>query len=205
VTTLRARLASNLGLKLAGVAMYAAGSTGYVLVQQAGAGRARVVPWTPIDLLVPVMPLLAVVYVAQLAVLGVPTWLIADRRLLWLHLGGYAVIMAFSLTIFALLPTCVARPGGGVGLIAWVRSADGAGNALPSLHAACAVFAAFSLRRALAPPAWIMALAWSWVALVMVACVSLRQHTGYDLAAGAALAWIADRGVGRALHARVPS
>jgi membrane-associated phospholipid phosphatase len=195
MTTLASRLRAEPRWKLAGVALYVGAFTAYALIQHWRSGSATLMPWTPVDLQIPVLPWLLAPYLLQLAVLGVPTLLMDDRRLLRAHLAGYLVINLVALGCFAAMPTMIARAPHGDALLALVRAVDGTGNACPSLHAACVVYAALALPRALPIGALVLAAVWTWVALVLVACISLRQHTGYDLAAGAVLAWAVDRGV----------
>ncbi len=195
MTTVAARLWAAPGWKLAGAGIYAAGFTAYALAQHWRGSSAMTMPWTPIDLLIPVLPWLLVPYLLQLAVLGIPTLLMTDRRQLRIHLGGYLVINLVAVGCFFAMPTMVERATHGNALLSLVRAIDGAGNACPSLHAACAVYAGLALPRVLAVGALLHAAVWVWVVLVLVSCVSLRQHTGYDVIAGSALAWVVDRGV----------
>jgi membrane-associated phospholipid phosphatase len=194
ISELTARFPVHLRLKLWGVGLYIIAGAGYLMTRQRGADHGRTMPWTPFDLWVPEIPALVWVYLAQLAVLGIPTWLMIDRSLLRAHLLGYVVINVIAITTFVVVPTRVAPFEGGAGLLMYVRQWDGVGNACPSLHAACVVYAALALPRALPVTTWVMVLTWTWVALVLLACLSLRQHSGYDLAAGALLGVLADCG-----------
>lgn len=195
MTTVAARLCVAPEWKLAGAGIYAAGFTAYALAQHWRGSSSVIMPWTPIDLLIPELPWLLVPYLLQLAVLGIPTLLMTDRRLLRVHLDGYLLINLVAVGCFISVPTMIERTQHANVLMELVRGIDGPGNACPSLHAACAVYAALALPRALPVSALLLTMVWAWVALVLVACVSLRQHTGYDLAAGAVMAWVADRWV----------
>ena len=195
MTTVVARLWAAPGWKLAGAGIYAAGFTAYALAQHWRGSSAMTMPWTPIDLLIPVLPWLLVPYLLQLAVLGIPTLLMTDQRLLRLHLGGYLLINLVAVSCFIVVPTMIERTHHTNALLELVRGIDGPWNACPSLHAACAVYAALALPRALPVGALVLAAVWAWVVLVLVSCISLRQHTGYDLAAGAVMALAVDRWV----------
>lgn len=204
MTTVAARLWAAPGWKLAGAGIYAAGFTAYALAQHWRGSSAMTMPWTPIDLLIPEQPWLLVPYLLQLAVLGIPTLLMTDRRLLRVHLDGYLLINLVAVGCFLSVPTMIERTQHANALMELVRGIDGPGNACPSLHAACAVYAALALPRALPVGALLLTVVWAWVVLVLVSCVSLRQHTGYDLVAGAVMAWMADRWVSWRLRHAAP-
>jgi membrane-associated phospholipid phosphatase len=188
------RIRSHLDLKLAGVGLYAVGGSGYFVTKALASEQVFTMPWSPIDLLIPEIPLLIIVYLAQLVVLGIPTWLMIDRALLRAHLLGYVAINTISFACFVFVPTQVVHSLGNDGMLGWLRAVDGTMNACPSLHASCVVYATLALPRAIPVSTRVRWIAWIWVALVLLSCVSLRQHSSYDLIAGALLGWLADCG-----------
>ena len=95
--------------------------------------------------------------------------------------------------IFLLWPTAV--PPAAVNWsqhpsFAFLKSADAAGNACPSLHVAFAVFSAVWFARLLgamgAGPA-ARALNWLWCLGILYSTIATRQHVALDVLAGAAL------------------
>jgi membrane-associated phospholipid phosphatase len=74
------------------------------------------------------------------------------------------------------------------------------GNALPSLHAAFAVFSAIWLDRLLrrvGAPLWPRIANACWGLGILYSTIATRQHVAVDIAAGSALGWLA-----AILHAR---
>ncbi|MEW6169321.1 MAG: phosphatase PAP2 family protein [Pseudomonadota bacterium] len=75
-----------------------------------------------------------------------------------------------------------------------IIAADDAGNALPSLHAAFALFSAIwmdrLLRRALAP-AWLRIASAVWGLGILYSTLATRQHVAVDAIAGTAPGWLA--------------
>ncbi len=81
--------------------------------------------------------------------------------------------------------------------VAWLKSADAAGNACPSLHVAFSVLTAMWLTRfarELGAPAWLHACNLAWCALIVWSTMALRQHVALDVEAGVVLgggiAWL---------------
>jgi membrane-associated phospholipid phosphatase len=119
--------------------------------------------------------------------------LLTDRSEL---LDYYAAMIALSLagmTVFLLWPTASPRP-----LLDWARypplgpiiAADDAGNALPSLHAAFALFSGIWLERLLrraAAPGWLRIANLAWGLGILYSTLATRQHVAVDILAGAAL------------------
>ncbi|GDY12344.1 hypothetical protein LBMAG53_12220 [Planctomycetota bacterium] len=185
---MHARLIALLPSKLAGVGLLLAGTIAYVAVQLWRGRDAIAVPAAPWDGMVPAWPWLAWPYLAQLAIFGLPTWWIDERQRMARHLAGWVAIVGVSLLVFILVPTAVVRPPADGPAWQFIQGYDTTANAFPSLHAACAVYAVLQARLLRNWPAWATPVAWAWTALVFVACLGLRQHTTWDLAAGAALA-----------------
>jgi membrane-associated phospholipid phosphatase len=181
------RLRAFAGWKAFGAGSYGAGLAAYEAIQVAGRGRSVVVPWSSWDEAVPVLPLLLPVYLLQLALVGLPFLFIDDFWYWRRAVIGLAAVSTIAMLIHMLWPTMVLRPESGSGMLHLLRRFDGSGNALPSLHAACAVYVAVMLHGFSGLRWWALLIAWTWVALVLFACVSLRQHTVLDVLTGALL------------------
>lgn len=123
--------------------------------------------------------------------------LLTDRREL---ADYYRAMIALSLTgmaVFLLWPTASPRPD-----IDWMQhppfgpiiAADDVGNALPSLHAAFAVFTAIWMDRLLrrtGAPLWPRIVSACWGLGILYSTIATRQHVAVDIAAGVALGWLA--------------
>lgn len=119
--------------------------------------------------------------------------LVTERREL-VSLGLAALGLSLvGLGIFYRWPTMVPpvaidwtqHPG-----MAFLKSADAAGNACPSLHVAFAVFTAFWLERQLTQlgAGWVVRVAnWAWCLGILYSTMAVRQHVALDVIAGAAL------------------
>lgn len=128
--------------------------------------------------------------------------LLADRRELADYYRAMVVLSLGGLAVFLLWPTASPRPP-----IDWMQhppfgpiiAADDVGNALPSLHAAFAVFTAIWLDRLLRrvdAPLWPRIANACWGLGILYSTIATRQHVAVDIAAGSALGWLA-----AALHA----
>jgi len=179
-------IAAHAPWKIAGIVAYCASLGLYLLIANVCVDRAIIVPWTRFDHAVPVMPVLLAVYIGQLFVLGIP-FLLIDDFWRWLRaVLGLTAVALISFIIYLVFPTALELPPSvGSGIDA-MRSFDCRGNAMPSLHAACALYGVM-LMHGLTGSKSVMAVAWIWTSLVLLACVSLRQHTILDVVTGAAL------------------
>lgn len=187
--TLIARVQAHWQWKLLGVGIFIGSLPAYLAVQRAGSGRAVTMPWTAADLVIPLLPALLPVYLGQLTLVGLPFLFITDLRVWMRACAGLMAAAAISLSIHFLWPTQVDRPSD-VPDLAALHAVDGVGSACPSLHAVCAIYGALLCHSLPFPAAhrrWLLALIWTWTATVLFACVSLRQHSLTDLAAGAVL------------------
>jgi membrane-associated phospholipid phosphatase len=177
--------------KALGAGCYLLGLGLYAAVQAAGQGRSFVVPWSAWDVDMPVLPWLLPVYVLQLVLVGIPFLFIEDFPQWRRSVIGLASLSAVVMSVQLLWPTTVVRPTSDSAALALLRRFDGSGNAMPSLHAACAVYVAVLMQGLRGVGRWTLIATWAWVLLVMIACVSLRQHTLLDLVTGGFLGGIA--------------
>ncbi|WP_164885079.1 phosphatase PAP2 family protein [Rubrivivax rivuli] len=150
-------------------------------------------PLTALDALLPFQPWGLVAYVSLWLYVGVAPGLLLRLRELIVYGLWAGALCAAGLLIFHFWPTAVPRPDVDVSAypgFAVLQGVDAAGNACPSLHVATAVFTAIWVERLMrivgAPMvlrllnlAWVLAIAWSTVAI--------RQHVVLDAVAGAAL------------------
>ncbi|HET7369626.1 MAG TPA: phosphatase PAP2 family protein, partial [Gammaproteobacteria bacterium] len=130
--------------------------------------------------------------------------------LLWLrdemapYVSAVTLVCLAGCTIFLFWPTAVppfdidwaAHPS-----VAFLKAADAAGNACPSLHVAFAVLTALwlaSLLRRMRAPVLLHVLNAGWCLLIVWSTMALRQHVALDVEAGAVLG-----GAIAAVHLRV--
>lgn len=160
-------------------------------------------PVTWLDRIVSFQPGSLLIYVSLWVYIGLPPALLDTRReLLRYYAGIYALALA-GMAVFFFWPTSSPRPA-----IDWARypvfgpllSVDRSGNALPSLHAAFAVFTAVWFDRLLRHPGdtgIARALNWVWCVGILYSTLATKQHVAVDLYAGSVLGALAAR-----LHAR---
>lgn len=150
-----------------------------------------VMPFTAVDRWVGFHPGALPLYLSLWVYVSLPPALIADRReLVSYGIAAYG-LGAAGLAIFLLWPTAVpptgtAWPGNSV--FSFLKNADAAGNACPSLHVAFAVFTAVEfhrLLRATGAGPFVRALNWLWCGGILYSTIATRQHVFIDLLAGA--------------------
>ncbi|MGK2940508.1 MAG: phosphatase PAP2 family protein, partial [Immundisolibacter sp.] len=123
--------------------------------------------------------------------------LLADRRELADYYRAMVALGLAGMAVFLLWPTASPRPP-----IDWMQhppfgpiiAADDVGNALPSLHAAFAVFTAIWLDRLLrrvGAPLWPRIASACWGLGILYSTIATRQHVAVDIAAGTALGCLA--------------
>ncbi len=150
-----------------------------------------VMPATALDDLVPFVPLATWPYLALYPGGAAVLLLMVDGRQIRRCILGFSLIALVTHLVFFFWPTTVARPPSGDVhfLYAFLRDADKALCACPSLHASQVVFLALwgnrLLRRA-GRGGWRLAL-WAWWLVVLVSTLLTKQHVLADLAAGTAL------------------
>ncbi|TFW17242.1 phosphatase PAP2 family protein [Duganella callida] len=135
------------------------------------------------------------IYLAGLAMMAAPLWLLPCRRLLRRTGMAYALTILVSLACFALCPASSARLRAAIDLehmdpvSGWALRAlhaiDPPTNLFPSLHVSLCALAAFALGEAAPParPAWL-----ACMALVAISTCTLKQHVLADVAGGLVLA-----------------
>jgi membrane-associated phospholipid phosphatase len=148
-------------------------------------------------------------YVSLWFYVGIAPGLMLRLRDLLLHGAWAASLCATGLLVFYLMPTAVpphtlspelaSHPG-----FALLQGVDAAGNALPSLHVATALFSAAwvqRLLRCIGAPAWLDAVNGAWLLLIVYSTMAIKQHVLLDVVAGALLggffAWASLRSLPR--------
>lgn len=187
--------------KVTFIAAYFVGIGCYFMVQHLGIGRETIMPWTALDLAVPAGPELMLIYLANLATVTLPFLAIGERAAWVRAVAGYAATTSACVLVHLLWPTAIDNRAVDLREWSFVQTLGGRGCAFPSLHAATAVYAA-GLWQRLSPKLVLRILAWTWTTLVLVSCVSTRQHGILDLLAGAVVAVVALRLV--PIHPREP-
>ncbi len=166
-------------------------------------------PVTALDELIAFRPGSLLLYVTLWAYLSLPPGLFDTRRDVLSYFAGMAGLALAGMAVFLLWPTASPRPQ-----IDWTQypvfgpllAADRSGNALPSLHAAFAVFTALWLDRLLRHPGergLVRGLNWLWCAGILYSTLATKQHVAVDMYAGVAFGY-----VGAKLHGcylRVPA
>ena len=142
-------------------------------------------------------------YVSLWLYIALVPGLLIDRRELLDYYVAMIVLSLAGMVVFLLWPT--ASPHSNIdwaqhSAVGSVIAADDTGNALPSLHAAFAVFSAIwmdRLLRRIAAPGWLLVASAVWGCAILYSTLATRQHVVVDVIAGSALGWL-----GAALHIR---
>ena len=107
---------------------------------------------------------------------------------------GFILICFAAFSLFALFPVQGPRPTTSAAnfLYRWQTRIDTPLNAMPSLHAALAVYTVLFVRRIGLGSARVMTGLTLWTALILYSLVAIKAHYAVDVLAGAALAVVAD-------------
>lgn len=152
-----------------------------------------VLPRLALDDFIGIQPIALPVYLSLWIYLSLAPGLMRTVRELAWYLGAVVVLGGSGLLIFRLWPTAIVAPLDDWAQypgFAFLKAADAAGNACPSLHAAFAVFTALWLRRHLrdlGAPRLPHLLNGTWCALILWSTVATGQHVSLDVLAGTAL------------------
>ena len=127
-------------------------------------------------------------YFSMFVLMGLPWVLLPEWRQVRRFAAALLAVAASGWVTFIVYPTACARTGaaGQPDYYQLLLELDRANNSLPCLHSAMAVLAAWVLTRG-APVfrGWAArAVLATWVAVISVSIVALRQHTDVDLLAG---------------------
>jgi hypothetical protein len=167
--------------------------TGYLYLLKNPHFPVRTIPSTALDELIAFQPAALPIYLSLWFYVSLPPALMVTRRDIvdyGLRIGalccaGFAVFFFWPNAIEPAAIDWERHPS-----VAFLKKVDAAGNALPSLHVATAVFSGLWLHWRLARlrlhPALLFANA-SWCAAIALSTLAVRQHVVLDVVAGAAL------------------
>jgi membrane-associated phospholipid phosphatase len=119
--------------------------------------------------------------------------LLDDARALRSYVVASVALASSGLVIFWFWPTMVpamASENAVQSAVGWLKRADAAGNACPSLHVAFALFSGGwidRVARELRVAWWLRAFNALWCAGIIYSTIALRQHVFLDVLAGALL------------------
>ena len=149
------------------------------------------IPLTAIDRLVGFRPEALPLYLSLWVYVSLAPALLKTRRELMSYALAAVVLSVIGLGIFLIWPTAVPRfeiDWSRHAFFSFLKSADAAGNACPSLHAAFAVFTAVWLEhllREMSAGRLVRALNWLWCLGILYSTVAVRQHVALDTLSGA--------------------
>ena len=154
-------------------------------------------PLTVVDRLIGFRPQALPLYLSLWFYVSLAPALLVDRRELVSYGLAAVGLSIIGLSLFLFWPTAV--PASDVDwsrhpAFAFLKSADAAGNACPSLHVAFAVFTAVWFARLLpqlGAGRGLRALNWLWCLGILYSTIATRQHVFLDVLAGAALGAVA--------------
>ncbi|HZE10214.1 MAG TPA: phosphatase PAP2 family protein [Burkholderiales bacterium] len=181
----------------------------YFWIMRHPLSAATVIPVTWIDDLVPFSPQSFFLYASLWVYVALGSLFTKDGRELAAWAAACFSMIIVGLGIFMALPTKVpdfAVDWSQYPSLAFLKGVDASGNALPSLHAAFAVFTAVVLHgqlTAVRAPRAALACSVLWCLGIVYSAMATRQHLALDIIAGAVLAGavsIAYLAVGRAFN-----
>lgn len=152
-----------------------------------------VMPRTRVDDWIGFEPWALVPYVSLWFYIGIAPSLLYVRSEMAPYLVSAITVGVIGCGIFYFWPTVI--PASSINwspwpVLAFLKSADAAGNACPSLHVAFAVLTAIWLAwllRRVGAPRWPHLINVAWCLLIAWSTVATRQHVMLDVEAGAAL------------------
>lgn len=181
-------------VKLTGTALgMAAFFASYFWLLQHPSHAVTLMPLTAVDRAIGIQPAALPLYLSLWLYVALAPALVANRRELSAIGLAWVALSVVGLGIFLLWPTAV--PALNVDWsrypsLGFLKAADAAGNACPSLHVAFAVFSAASIARSLrqlAAGRWPRAANWLWCLGITYSTIATGQHVFVDVLAGVAL------------------
>lgn len=150
-------------------------------------------PLTAVDRWIGFQPAFLPVYLSLWFYVSLAPALVVDSRELLSYGLAAMALSVIGLGIFLLWPTAV--PASDVNwaqhpAFGFLKAADAAGNACPSLHVAFAVFTAVwfgRLLRQIGAGRALRSLNWLWCLGILYSTIAIRQHVALDVLAGAVL------------------
>lgn len=188
------RLTSHIVLKSIGIPIFMAlFFVGYFQLANHPLFPVTSIPLTGLDRLIGFQPWALGLYISLWIYVSIPPGLMVDRRELLLYGLAASGLSLAGMVVFFFWPTATPQP-----VIDWVRyptydflkNADQARNALPSLHVAFSVFSGFwidrLLRRMNARPV-VRVFNLLWGLGIIYSTLATKQHVALDALAGAVL------------------
>jgi membrane-associated phospholipid phosphatase len=168
----------------------------YFWIMRHPLSAATVIPVTWIDDLVPFSPRSFFLYASLWLYVGLGSLFTKDRRELAAWAAACFSMIVVGLGVFMALPTRVpdfAVDWSQYPSLEFLKGVDASGNALPSLHAAFAVFTGVVLHgqlTAVRAPRAVLACNVLWCLGIVYSAMATRQHLALDIIAGAVLAGV---------------
>lgn len=165
----------------------------YFWVLEHARGPATIMPRSSLDVLIPFQPKFLPAYLSLWFYVSFAPALLLDRREMRSYAWATFSLSALGMMFFLLWPTAAPQPEvdwSHYPSFAFLRAADAAGNACPSLHVAFAVFTAIWFERLFRQmQVWRVfhLLNWAWCACILYSTIAIRQHVLLDVIAGAIL------------------
>ena len=191
---LSTRLRAHLKLKLfLAVALNLWVFVPYHFLQHHHFFQPTMIPESFFDRLIPFSHQAVWIYLSIYLLMPIGPFLMKNQKDIARYALGIVTMGVLADVIFFLWPTWCPRPdtAGTNPLYQWLVQIDNPFHAIPSLHAAFAVYSALCAQRVIAQMQW-SALArsaiWLWTSLILFATVATRQHTLADLLGGSLLA-----------------
>ncbi|HET6655847.1 MAG TPA: phosphatase PAP2 family protein [Gammaproteobacteria bacterium] len=189
-----ARIRSHWSVKAFGTVAYmAAFMTAYFALLRHPQFPVTVVPLQPLDRLVAFEPWALLPYASLWLYIALVPALLDLRREMAPYLSAVTLLCLLGCAAFLFWPTAVPRfaiDWSAYPPVAFLKAADDAGNACPSLHVAFAVLTALWLGwllRRIGAPAVLHVLNIAWCLLIAWSALATRQHVAMDLEVGALL------------------
>lgn len=169
----------------------------YFWVMRSTGGQATVVPAMAVDSWFRIQELALLPYASLWLYVSLAPAFAANMASLRMYIAGALTMSVVGLVTYWFFPTTT--PPFGVDwteypALAFLKAADAAGNAFPSLHVAFAAYTATVIARELRDlhaPAWARVGNWAWCAAIVYSTLATRQHVVIDVAGGLVLAWFA--------------
>lgn len=170
---------------------------GYFLIANHPAFPVTLIPTTSLDRVIGFQPWALGLYASLWVYVSLPPGLIIERRELMIYGVAALCLSLAGMTVFFFWPTATPQPA-----IDWARypsyaflkNADQARNACPSLHVAFAVFSGFWIDRMLRrmdTRALIRAFNVIWGLGIVYSTLATKQHVALDVLGGAILGAVA--------------
>ncbi len=191
-----ARLRAQLGLKLCLlVGLNLLVYVPYLYLQRHQIFPVTTVQPTALDRLVPFWDQSVWIYLSIYLLMPIGPFLMGRRKQLLSYALGIGLISLIANIIFIFWPTAAPRPDVPAATAAYkmLIAIDRPEHALPSLHAAFAVYSALCGRAMISElggrKAWQIALG-TWAVLILYATLATKQHMAADILAGSALGMV---------------